>query len=95
MALEIDDISYDLELERAVAKIKEHNCKVVGIQMPDGMKHHAEKIQDALEEATGADIIIWAGSCYGACDLAIDMRRLGCELLIQWGHTEWKYGSTF
>lgn len=88
-------MDFDLELDRACAKIEEIGAKRVGIQVPDGLKHHSDHIQDELEKRTGCDVIIWAGSCYGACDLAIDLRRLGCDLLIQWGHTEWKYGSIF
>jgi len=88
-------MEFDLELDRAVAHIKEQGSKRVGIQLPDGIKHHSDKIQEEIESRTEADVIIWAGSCYGACDLAIDMKRLGCDLLIQWGHTQWKYGSIF
>ncbi len=91
----MDQIPYDMELDRACAKIKELNAKIVGVQVPDGLKHHTDKIQDAIEARTGAQVILWAGSCYGACDLAIDMKRFNCDLLIQWGHTEWKYGSIF
>jgi len=88
-------MDFNLELERAINHIKENNFKTVGIQMPDGIKHHSAAIQEEIETKTDAKVIIWAGSCYGACDLAIDMRRLGCDLLIHWGHTEWKYGSIF
>ena len=43
---------------------------------------------DALYAKTGATIIIWAGSCYGACDTP-DVTNLGVDLLIQWGHSPW------
>ena len=86
---------YDLELDRVIKFIKENGCKSVAIQLPDGLKCHAHKITKAIEDATQAEVIIWAGSAYGACDLAIDVRRFNCDLLIHWGHSEWKYGSTF
>ena len=91
----LTSMDFELELDRACEKIKEINAKRVGVQVPDGLKHHSDYIQEELESRTDCKVIIWAGSCYGACDLAIDMRRLGCDLLIQWGHTEWKYGSIF
>ena len=75
--------------------MKEHEIKSVCIQLPDGLKCHAHIITKQIEEATGAEVIIWAGSAYGACDLAIDVKRFQCDLLIHWGHSEWKYGTTF
>ena len=91
----LTSMDFELELDRAVEKIKDINAKRVGVQVPDGLKHHSDHIQEELESRTDCQVIILAGSCYGACDLAIDMNRLGCDLLIQWGHTEWKYGSIF
>ncbi|MBI4141488.1 diphthamide synthesis protein [Candidatus Woesearchaeota archaeon] len=81
---------YNLELDNAVAKIKQENSKIVCIQLPDGLKPKAGEIADYLYEQTGATIIIWLGSCYGACDVPTQVQNLGTDLLIQWGHTEWK-----
>ncbi len=81
---------YDLELEKAVAKIREENAKLVCIQLPDGLKPYAAGIQEQLEKSTDAKVVIWAGSCYGACDAAVEAQRLGVDLLIQWGHAEWR-----
>ncbi|MBI2145127.1 diphthamide synthesis protein [Candidatus Woesearchaeota archaeon] len=81
---------YDLEIEKAVAKIKEENAKLVCIQLPDGLKPYAAEIQRQLEGKTDAKVVIWTGSCYGACDAAVEAQRLGVDLLIQWGHAEWR-----
>jgi len=86
---------YDLEIDRVIDYMKEHDCKSVTIQLSDGLKCHAHKIAEQIEKATGAEVIIWAGSAYGACDLAIDVKRFQCDLLVHFGHSEWKYGSTF
>jgi len=80
---------YDLELEKAAKKIKQEKAKTVCIQLPDGLKPEAEHIVKELEK-TGATIIIWLGSCWGACDIPLEVNRLGVDLLIQWGHSEWK-----
>ena len=48
------------------------------------------EIQEQLENSTDAKVVIWAGSCYGACDAAVEAQRLGVDLLIQWGHAEWR-----
>ena len=81
---------YDLEIEKAIAKIKEENAKLVCIQLPDGLKPYADGIQEQIERETSAKVVIWAGSCYGACDAALEAQRLGVNLLIQWGHAEWR-----
>jgi len=77
---------YDLELDRAVAKIKKEKAKTVCIQLPEGLKPKAKEIVDKLEKETNAKILIWIGSCFGACDVP----KLDVDLLIQWGHSEWR-----
>ena len=82
---------YNLELDKAVEAIQMHKAQMVCIQLPDGLKPKAKEIADALQEKTQAKVIIWAGSCFGACDLPLEVERLGVDLLIAWGHTEWEY----
>lgn len=81
------DMEYDLELDRAIKEIKRQKAKLVCIQLPDGLKPEADKIKQALEKETDAEILIWLGSCYGACDTP----KLDVDLLIQWGHSEWLF----
>jgi len=79
---------YDLELERIVkeiVKVKKKNA-VILLQFPDGMKQYSTEIADFLSERTGADIRIWLGSCFGACDTP----RSDADLVIQFGHAAWK-----
>ncbi len=82
-------MDYDLELDRAISKIKEENAKLVCIQLPDGLKPEAAKIQEEIEKNTDATVLIWAGSCYGGCDVP-DLSKLKVDLLIQWGHAVFK-----
>lgn len=81
-------MEYDLELKKAAETIKKKKAKTVVIQLPDGLKPKAKEITDYLKENTSADIIIWLGSCYGACDTP-DIKQ--ADLLIQWGHSKWEY----
>ena len=83
--------SYDLELDKVIQSIKEKKANIVAIQLPDGLKQYAGTITDKIQEATKAQVIIWGGSHYGSCDLAVDVERLGVDLLIAWGHKEWVY----
>lgn len=79
-------MEYNLELERAVKEIKNKKAKTVCIQLPDGLKLKAKEIADFIEKNTKASVIIWAGSCYGSCDVP----KLDVDLLIQWGHSEFR-----
>ncbi len=76
---------YNLELKKAIEKIKKEKAKTVLIQLPDGLKPKAKEINEELEKNTNAKILIWAGSCFGACDVP----NVNVDLLIQWGHSEW------
>lgn len=83
-------MAYDLELGKAASEIKKQNARKVCIQLPDGLKPMAGEIKNELEAKTGAEIIIWLGSCFGACDIPIQAESLGIDLMIQFGHSQWK-----
>jgi len=79
-------MEYELELERVKKEIKKIRAKKVLIQLADGLKPQATKIAKDLEK-TGAEIHIWLGSCFGACDVP---NVKGYDLVVQFGHSEWK-----
>ncbi len=84
-------MQYDLELEKAIDEIKKANPKTVLLQLPDGLKPEAKNIVDAIEEKTDAAVLIWGGSCFGACDVPIETDKIGVDMIIQWGHAEWRW----
>jgi 2-(3-amino-3-carboxypropyl)histidine synthase len=77
---------YNLELDKSVEKIKLEKAKIVLIQLPDGLKPKAKEVVDYLKKKTEADIMLWGGSCFGACDIP----NAKADLLIQFGHSEWQ-----
>jgi len=77
---------YNLELDRAIKEIKTTKAKTVLLQLPDGLKPYATQIAEHLEKNTEAQISIWLGSCFGACDIP----KTEVDLLIQFGHSEFK-----
>jgi len=79
---------YNLNLNKIIEEIKLNKYKRILIQLPDGLKPQAGKIADEIEKSTGAEVLIWFGSCYGACDLPVGTDRIGIELIIQFGHTK-------
>ncbi|MBS3084645.1 diphthamide synthesis protein [Candidatus Pacearchaeota archaeon] len=78
---------YNLDLGGAVQSIKKVKAKLVLVQFPDGLKPYATAIVDYLKEKTGADFLIYLGSCFGACDYPVGMENLGIDLTIQFGHS--------
>lgn len=80
-------MNYNLELEKCVKEIKKSKAKTVCIQLPDGLKPKATEIADYLQKNTKAKILIYLGSCYGACDIP-DLKDI--DLLIQFGHSKWE-----
>ncbi len=81
---------YSINYEKILASIKENDAKKVMIQLPDGLKSKALEIQNKLKDCN-SEILFWAGSNYGACDLPVGLEKLGIDLLIHLGHTEWVY----
>ena len=69
-------MEYQLELDNLAKKIEKEKAKLVCLQLPDGLKPQATKITKYLEKNTDAKIIIWLGSCWGACDTPIGLKDL-------------------
>lgn len=84
--------SYDLELNKVIGRISKDKARLVCVQLPDGLKPRANEIEQAIEKSTNASVIIWMGSCFGACDVPLQVEKLGVDLLVQWGHSEWRGG---
>ena len=84
-------MNYNLELEKVIKEIKKQRAKRVLIQLPEGLKPRAPEITDEIEAKTSAKVLIWIGSCYGACDLPQGFEKLGIDLVIQFGHSAWPF----
>ena len=84
-------MKFDLEINNVIKRIKKEKSKLVCIQLPDGLKPKAEIIKKEIENKTNAEVVVWMGSCFGACDIPLEIKRLKVDLLIQWGHSVWKY----
>lgn len=82
---------YDLELEKVKENVKAKNPKRILVHLPCGLKPEAPNIRSAIEEVSKATIIFWSGSNYGACDIPFFTQRLGVDMIITFGHSEWVY----
>jgi 2-(3-amino-3-carboxypropyl)histidine synthase len=89
--MRIETESYDLQLSEAVEQIRTANAKRVLVQLPDGIKPYANRIQEGIQrELPDVDLVFWADSCFGACDAPIHVRHLGFDLLLAFGHAPWR-----
>ncbi|MBL7147919.1 MAG: diphthamide synthesis protein [Nanoarchaeota archaeon] len=84
-------MDYDLELDKVVEIIKKEKAKLVCIQLVDGLKPNALDIVKYLEKNTNTRILVWMGSCFGACDIPLELKNLNIDLLIQFGHNEFGF----
>ena len=79
---------YDFEFERISAEIRKRGAKIVGIQLPSGLKRFASQIADEISNCGGGvEVLISADSCYGACDIDEKLASL-VDVLFHFGHSE-------
>ncbi len=81
---------YELEIDKIVRTINEKKSKRVLLQFPEGMKPYAQAICDKIETRAKCECFIWLDSCFGACDVPFEVGRLDIDLVIQFGHSEFK-----
>ena len=78
---------FDLDLNRAVKLIRRSGAKLVGLQVPEGLKRAAPGIAKQIRDQTGAEVMISGDPCYGACD--IDMSLCDeVDIMLHLGHSE-------
>ncbi|MEL7670816.1 diphthamide biosynthesis enzyme Dph2 [Methanobacterium sp.] len=81
-------LNYDFRLDEVVQKIKEMDAKAVGIQFPEGLKIHAVRVAEKIENETDAVVIISGDPCYGACDVSDTHMEGLVDLIVHFGHIE-------
>jgi len=87
---EINEI-YDLEIDKIVKTINKEKINRVLLQFPEGLKPYSTTIADEIESKINIEIMIWMGSCFGACDVPLEVEKLGVDLIIQFGHSVWSF----
>ena len=77
---------YDLEIKKVLKDIEKAKAKTVLLQFPDGLKPFAKEVVDEIQsKCKGVRILIWFGTCYGACDLPLNLKGK-VDLVVQFGH---------
>jgi 2-(3-amino-3-carboxypropyl)histidine synthase len=79
-------MEYSFNTEKIKKKIRKAKAKNVLIQLPDGLKPDYERV---IKELKGDyNLILWGGTCFGACDTPNVPEQAGVDLIIQLGHEE-------
>ncbi len=87
---ELDFDAISNELKKVVNDKKSKG--IVLFQFPDGMKPYSVTIVDYFKELfPSINFLIWAESCFGACDVPVVGSQLEkkIDLVIQFGHVSW------
>jgi 2-(3-amino-3-carboxypropyl)histidine synthase len=77
----------DPDLDRALDMIKMSRAKIVGVQVPEGLKRMASDLAKVIEEEAGAEVIVSGDPCYGACDVDLELCRIA-DLVVHVGHSK-------
>ncbi|MBS3171967.1 diphthamide synthesis protein [Candidatus Woesearchaeota archaeon] len=84
-------MKYDLEIDNVVEQIKKNKAKLVCLQLPDGLKPEASALVKELQKKVDCEFVVWAGSCWGACDTPVGLKELNFDLVVQFGHSAWPF----
>lgn len=79
---------YKIDLAKAASEIKKLRAKKVLLQLPDGLKPKAFQLAEELKLLTNVEILIWAGSNFGGCDIP---HVEDVDLIINVGHSEFRH----
>lgn len=82
-----EQADYDLQIEGLIREISKRGSKLVGFQMPDGLKRYVPSIKERIEADTHAIPVFCTEPCFGACDVADSLADLGCDLIVHLGHS--------
>lgn len=82
--------SYDLELDATIAKLKAWPTplKLIGLQFPDGFRDYAHAFAARFERELGVPCVVSGDPSYGACDVALDLEKVGVDVLVHFAHSE-------
>jgi 2-(3-amino-3-carboxypropyl)histidine synthase len=82
--------TYTADIAAVIVAVKKEKAKRILLQLPDGLKPRAQEFATKIEEETGATVLLWAGSSFGACDLPQGVEKLNIDLLFHFGHSPWR-----
>lgn len=76
---------YEIDIDGLIALIKKRKSRRVGVQLPEGLKRQAMEISEVIRERSGAEVWLFGGECFGACDLEHDE---DLDIVLHFGHSD-------
>jgi len=77
---------YDVDLMSAISEIKRLRARVVALQVPEGLKKRAYQFAEDIENKAGAEVVVVAEPCFGACDVPNSLFDL-VDAVVNIGHS--------
>ena len=77
---------FDVDLSSAVAEIKRLKARIVALQVPEGLKKRAYQLAEDIENNAGAEVLLVAEPCFGACDVPSSLFEL-VDAVVHVGHS--------
>jgi len=77
---------FDVDLASAIAEIKRLKARIVALQVPEGLKKRAYQFAEDIENKAGAEVIVVAEPCFGACDVPSSLFDL-VDAIVNIGHS--------
>jgi 2-(3-amino-3-carboxypropyl)histidine synthase len=83
--------NFSLDLSYSFDKILKLKPKRVLIQLPDGFKYSSKHILDIYNSRfPKTTFYCWLNSNFGSCDIPLGLESLNFDLIIHFGHVEWR-----
>jgi len=77
---------YDIDVTSAVSEIKRLKARMVALQVPEGLKRRAYQIAEDIETRSGAEVLVVAEPCFGACDVPSSLFEM-VDAIVNVGHS--------
>lgn len=77
---------FDIDLASAIHEIKRLRARIVALQVPEGLRRRAYQIAEDLESKAGAEVIVVAEPCFGACDVPSSLFEM-VDAVVNVGHS--------
>ncbi len=79
--------SYSFDVSQIIEEIIRKHYGRILLQLPDGIKMHAFRIVNEIEEKTNAKVLVSNDPCYGACDVPLQAAiQVNADMILQLGH---------
>ncbi len=77
---------YDIDIASAISEIKRIKARMIALQVPEGLKKRAYQIAEDLENKSGAEVLVVAEPCFGACDVPSSLFDI-VDAIVNVGHS--------